>query len=165
MPKEKYTVEVIEPCLEIDEHLDLLEKGWSIQKWGWLFIISISVAGAIGLFGEGILSDRTVSAGNSKAAYQHFLRHEAETKIFIESSNHISSISLPEEYLKNFRIVRFIPEPLNNNTVNNTVKYNFLPAENHIVTVYLVSKGFGSVQGALTINEAENLQLNNFIYP
>lgn len=39
MQRQKHTVEVINPDLEIDEQLDLHEKGWVIQKVGWTIII------------------------------------------------------------------------------------------------------------------------------
>jgi hypothetical protein len=165
MQKNKYTVEVVDPCLEIDEYLPLQEKGWALQKWGWIFIISIMVAGALGLFGGGILSKQSISSGNSKGEYERFWRYEVEMKVLIESKDHIASISFPEQYLKKFRIVRFVPEPENNNTINNAVRYNFLPSENHTVSIYMISKDYGPIKGPLTVNERDNLNINHFIYP
>ena len=165
MEKRKHTVEVIAPCLEIDEHLVLQERGWALQRFGWLFIIGVMIAGGLGLFGEGVLSSRTLKDGNSSIAYERFLRYETEMKIVVQSKDHIASISFPEQYLKKFRIVRIVPEAVNNNTIHNSVKYNFLPAENHLITVYLVPKDYGTIAGVMKINEKENFAVNQFIYP
>jgi hypothetical protein len=86
-------------------------------------------------------------------------------KILVESKDHIASISFPDEYLKKFRIVRFVPEPTNNNTIHRSIKYNFLPAENHIVSVYVIAKDYGSAAGVMKINEKETFTINQFIYP
>ena len=165
MDKHKHTVEVIDPCLEIDEHLALQEKGWALQKFGWFFIIAVMIAGSLGLFGEGVLSSRTLKDGNSSIEFDRFFRYETEMKILVQSKDHIASISFPDQYLKNFRIVRIVPEPVNNNTVQNSIKFNFLPAENRLTTVYLVPKDYGTVAGVMKINEKENFTLNQFIYP
>jgi hypothetical protein len=165
MGKNKQSVEIVAPCLEIDEHLELQKKGWAIQKFGWFFIISIMVAGGLGLFGDGVLSSHSLNSGNSSINYQRFYRYETEMKILVESKDHIASISFPDEYLKKFRIVRFVPEPTNNNTIHRSIKYNFLPAENHIVSVYVIAKDYGSAAGVMKINEKETFTINQFIYP
>jgi hypothetical protein len=165
MQTNKHTVEVIHPDLEIDEHLPLQESGWVVQRFGWIFIVSVMVAGGLGLFGEGILSKRKVTAGSSKAEYEHYFRYETEMKMLVQSPKHIGSISLSQEYLKKFRIVRFVPEPVDNNTLNNEVRYNFLPAENHIVSIYMISKDYGSISGTMKVNETDKINLHHFIYP
>lgn len=165
MQKNKQVVEVVEPCLEIDEQLDLQKKGWVLQRVGWIFILCVMIAGGLGLFGEGILSGKTVSSGNSRVNYERFFRYEVEMKVLVESSHHIASVSFPQEYLKNFNIVRFVPEPANNSTINNTISFNFLPADNHIVSIYMIPKGYGGISGTMKINGAEVIQLDHFIYP
>lgn len=165
MPEPKHTVEVIKPGFKIDEQLALQEKGWIIQRIGWLIIIAIMIAGGLGLFGSGWLSKKTSSSGNIKAEFERFYRYETEMKVLVESGEHISSISFPQQYLKDFRIIHFVPDPANNNTTGNEVKYNFLPHENKIVTVYLVPKHYGSLSGAMKVNERTIINLNHFIFP
>jgi hypothetical protein len=165
MPQKNGTVETVETSLEIDEVLPLQEKGWVWQRIGWGLILAIMLAGGLGLFGEGLLSEKTATAGNSEVQYEQFFRYEVEMKVLVQSKDHISSISFPGQYLKNFRIVRFVPEPANNNSTNGTVKYNFLPSENNIVSIYMVTKGYGSIGGTMKVNEKDNFQLNHFIFP
>lgn len=165
MQRQKHTVEVLNPDLEIDEQLDLHEKGWVIQKVGWTIIITVMIAGGAGIFGNGFLSNQTSISGYIKADYERFFRYETEMKVLVESTNHISSISFSQQYLKDFRIVRFVPEPFNNNTTKKEVRYNFLPGENHIVSVYLIPKDYGRIGGIMKVNETNNINLNHFIYP
>jgi hypothetical protein len=74
-------------------------------------------------------------------------------------------MSFPQQYLKDFRIIHFVPEPVNNNTVGNEVRYNFLAGQNKIVSVYLIPQGFGSVKGSMNVNETTVLNLDHFIFP
>lgn len=165
MPSQKNTVEAVEPEFEIDEHIDLQEKGWVIQRIGWIMIIAVMIAGGLGLFGSGWISNQTSSVGNIKAEFERFFRYETEMKILVESGEHISSISFPQQYLKDFRIIHFVPEPENNNTSDNEVKYNFLAGQNKIVSVYLVPKTYGSIKGSMEVNETTVLNLDHFIFP
>ena len=165
MPKNKPSVEVIQTDLQIEEDLDLQEKGWVVQRFGWIFIIAVMVAGGAGLFGEGVFSKRTLTAGNSKAEFERFFRYETEMKVLVESSGHIASISFDAQYLKNFRILYFVPEPFNNNTLNNQVRFNFLPGQNRIVSIYMIPKDYGSISGTMKVNEKESFNLHHFIYP
>jgi hypothetical protein len=165
MPRQRNTVEIVEPEFEIDEQLELQEKGWVIQRVGWIMIIAVMIAGALGLFGNGWISNQTSSSGNVKAEFERFFRYETEMKVLVESSDHISSISFPQKYLKDFRIIHFVPEPFNNNTTGNEVRYNFLKGQNKIVSVYLVPKSYGSIDGSLKVNETIVLNLDHFIFP
>ena len=165
MPTQKNTVEAIEPEFKIDEHIDLQEKGWVIQRIGWIMIIAVMIAGGLGLFGSGWISKQTSSSGNIRAEFERFFRYETEMKILVESGDHISSISFPQQYLKDFRIIHFVPEPVNNNTSGNEVRYNFLAGQNKIVSVYLVPKTYGSINGSIKVNETSVLNLDHFIFP
>ena len=55
MEKRKHTVEVIKTDLEINEELDLHEKGWKFQRIGWIFIFLLVALSAFGFFGDGLV--------------------------------------------------------------------------------------------------------------
>lgn len=165
MPRQKHTIEEVKTTLQLDERLDLHEKGWVIQRVGWVIIFAIMAAGLLGLFGEGAFSQKTVYNGATKVEYERFFRYETEMKIKIESPAHISSISIPQEYLKDFEIVRFEPEPFSNNTSQHEVIYNFLPGQNLILSIYLIPKAYGAIHGVMKVNGTSNFNLNHFIFP
>lgn len=165
MPQQKHSIEEVKHNLELNEHLSLHKKGWVIQTIGWIIIITIMVAGALGVFGGGILSKQRPSSGYIETEFERFFRYESEMKILIESGEHISNISLPQQYISSFRIVRFEPQPINNNTSGSDVVFNFLPANNRLVTIYLVPKAYGNISGTMKVNGTNNIVLHHFIYP
>jgi hypothetical protein len=165
MPRKKHSVEVIKPDLQLKEEQDLHEKGWVIQRVGWVIMFAIVLAGALGLFGEGLISKQKSSNEAVSVEFERFFRYEAEMDIRIQSSEHIASVTLPQQYIKNFRTLRFEPEPENTTTINDGVVYNFLPGNNRILTIYLDPKSYGTISGTLKVNGTSNFNLNHFIYP
>ena len=166
MPVRKHSVETGKSSLQIDESLSLHRTGWIVQRIGWVIIVMIMIAGLLGLFGEGMLSKTEPASGGIKATYERFFRFEAEMKIVVESSgDHISNISFSQSYLKNFKILRFIPEPEGNNTSSGEVIYNFLPAQNRLVTIYLTPTNQGGISGDMKVNRSNVISLHHFIYP
>lgn len=166
MSREKRSVEHAAHSLEMEEDIRLHEKGWIVQRIGWVFILTVMVAGAIGVFGSGFVSKETPQAGSFKVKYDRYYRYETEMKIEIQSaSEHISTLSFPQDYLKNFRLIRFIPDPLHNHTENQEVVYNFPPSANRTVTLYVIAEDFGAINGNMKINGQNNIALNHFLYP
>ena len=166
MSRQKHSVELAKHSLEMEENLPLHEKGWVIQRIGWAFILMVMVAGAIGVFGSGFISKETPQAGSFSVKYDRYYRYEAEMKIEIRSNGtHISHISLPQDYLSNFRLIRFVPEPISNHTENRDVVYNFSPSANQTVTLYVVAENFGTIKGVMKINNQQHISLHHFLYP
>lgn len=165
MAKSKHAVETTETSLTIEEHLKWQERGWMVQRFGWVLIFLIPVLGLLGLFGDGLLSDQKIVSGPLTTEYEKFARYEKEMTFVMKSAEpHIASIALPQAYLKNFKIVRIIPEPEGNTSVNGQVVYRFNPAANKIVTLYASPKQTGSISGTLTVNN-HSIPLHHFIYP
>ena len=165
MATKKHSVEVIKPELEIDEQLPLHETGWKVQRVGWVLIVLIPVLGALGLFGEGVLSSRESTAGPYTTHYDKFYRFEKEMQIEARStSESIAQISLPQEYIRNFRIVRIIPEPERNSAEQDQVVFHFAGSDNKLVSIYAVPERFGSISGTFMVNN-QSFPLYHFIYP
>lgn len=165
MRSTKHSVEVIKHPLDLDEQLPLHEKGWVIQRVGWVVMLAVVVAGMLGLFGEGLLSSHKISANGTQVEYDRYFRYETEMRIRLQSGIHVSTLALPQDYLRNFRIVRFVPEPTDNHTNESEVVYDFHPASNRIVTIYLVPKEYGKISGTLKVNGTQQFPLSHFIYP
>jgi hypothetical protein len=87
-------------------------------------------------------------------------------QILVESSAEpITNISFPQAYLKNFRLLHFVPEPLFNQSTPADVIYHFQGGQNRIISVYLVPKNYGSFKGVMRVNSKHNINLEHFIYP
>jgi hypothetical protein len=161
----KSNVEKAVSTLQIKEDIPLHEKGWIVQRLGWILILGVMAAGLLGLFGQGLLSKQKVSSGNINAEYQRFFRYETEMQVALHSPQHISTILLPQQYLEKFSKIMFIPEPSSTMTISGGVLYNFPPSDNHSVSIFLTPQDWGSIDGALQVNNVSNIPLHHFIYP
>ena len=156
----------IRSSLEIDESINLHRTGWIVQRIGWVIIIGIMAAGLMGLFGEGPISRAHPLTGGIETTYERFFRFESEMKIVIRSSGeHISNITFSQHYLKNFKILRFIPEPENNTTTTDKIIYNFLPGQNELVSIYITPTSYGTIKGTMHVNDVNTFTLHHFIFP
>lgn len=165
MATSKHTVETIKPQLQIDEQLPLHEKGWKVQRVGWVLILFVPVLAALGLFGEGLLSSRQLTSRSITARFDRFYRYEKEMKIEVRSTTeHIAYIAMPQQYIKNFRIVRIIPEPQVHKAVQDKVVFQFEGTDNKQVSIYAVPESYGSIKGTLDVNN-NAFPLHHFIYP
>ena len=166
MPKQKHTVEVVKTDLEIDEDLDLHEKGWKVQRVGWVFIFALVILASFGFFGDGLVSKKKLSAGNIQVEYDRFHRHEArmDVKFDVNHSDSNSTISFNNQYLKNFKIESIMPEPKEVKIANDHVNYLFNAQGHSNIVFYLIPQQLGSINGIIQVN-GNQFDLSHFIYP
>lgn len=166
MSAKKTRVERINHSLELDESIDLHEKGWKVQRVAWVFIIAFVLLAALGLFGNGPLSIIKSSQKDISIEYHRFLRRNAEMEIKFESmgNSSIDSVTIPQQYLKNFKLEQIVPEPEHTRTSKGNIIYTFDAEDDNSVVIYLTSKKTGSVDGLWLVN-SNNFQLSHFIYP
>jgi len=159
-------IEEIKPELEIDEQLSLHKKGWVVQRMGWVLIVfMLPVLGALGLFGEGPLSQKKEIKGAYETEYERFYRYEKEMQVLISSpTSHVAEIALPQQYLKNFRVVRIIPEPEHRLAIGPNIVFQFGGNSNRLVTIYAVPQTYGSISGIMAINN-QPITLHHYIFP
>ena len=165
MPAKRQKIETVKHDLDIDEELLWHEKGWDIQRVGQIMVVLVILAGALGIFGEGLFSKTNTRNGTVNVEYERFFRYQTEMKILVKSKEHISTISFPQTYLKKFKLIRFMPEPESNSTTAREIVYSFLPEENHIVSIYLETENYGNISGLVKINGKDSIPLQHYIYP
>jgi hypothetical protein len=113
------------------------KKGWIVQRLGWVLLFGFILFAVFGLFGEGPLSKRTIITGNIKTKYERFGRHEHETPIEFEStSENITSVAVPQQYLKEFKLSKVVPEPESQTSSEGYINYAFKGSSNYNVTLY-----------------------------
>src|SRR5690606_17507075 len=167
MGKRKHTIEVIKTDLEINEELDLHEKGWKFQRVGWIFIFLLVALSAFGYFGDGLASKTTENNTQANIEYDRFYRREArmEMKIdLLQSMNKSVDIAFPNNYIKNFRIESILPEPAIIKVENNQVHYIFDGEGSMNIVFYLIPQKAGNISGFIRISENQ-FPINHFIYP
>lgn len=162
---DKQQVEVIKHPIPVEEALELHKKGWVIQRVGWVLIFLFVLSALLGVFGEGPLSSKAISVGDIKASYDRFGRFEHETALKFESTGvDISSISIPQEYLNDFKISKIVPEPDDPVASGGYIHYTFRGQGNRQITFYLAPIAFGNSKGIIKVNN-HIISLTQTIYP
>jgi hypothetical protein len=167
MPKNN-SVERVKTDLEIDEHLPMHEQGWKAQLIGLYLIFALVLTAAFGLYGDGLLSTKTLQQSDARVEFQQFYRFEARMELKLELNNSDNAkgmiASFPTAYLENFQVESILPEPEKNIVKEGHVQYVFNGSGNIIVTFFLIPRKVGKIDGSIQVNN--NLfQLNHFIFP
>lgn len=162
----KNKIERIKHTLELDEKIDMHIKGWQVQRVGWVLVLAIMLAAALGVFGHGILSKKVVQLENAQATYERFFRYEAEMEIRFSVADGAAptQVYFSQDYLKNMRIEQIVPEPKESFTRSGSVFFVFGEDTPREVSFYLMAEKVGTIQGEVGINNA-NFHLSQFIYP
>jgi hypothetical protein len=159
--------ESVKTDLEIEEDLPLHEKGWRVQRGGWIFIFVLTVAAAFGVFGDGLASKKTLRDDGTLVEYDRFYRHEArmELKIHLENSgSDTAHVSFTNNYLKDFKIESILPEPGSSRVQGGRVHYFFDGNGPMDITFYCTPRAFGTTDGRIGIGNKE-YPISHFIYP
>lgn len=165
MSAKKHSVETAKHDLELDEDIGLHERGWRWQKLGWGLLILLVIAGALGAFGEGILSTRKPSSNGITLRYDRFFRYQHEMQVLVQSQvGFIHTISLPQQYLEKMLLVRMVPEPIDNVAQGDRVTFRFV-GTHKIISIYEQPEDAGSIDGLLLVNDSARFLLSHFIYP
>lgn len=167
MTPKKSVEDVVNPDIEIEEHLSLQKKGWIAQRMGLCIMLAFVLLALLGLFGDGVLSKETTTVENVTLEYERFYRHEAsmELKVAVaESKAEEVDIAFPTDYLKNFEIRSILPEPKSNRIEQSKVHYLFDARGKVNIVYYLTPRQSGAITGAIEVNDAI-FSVNHFIYP
>jgi hypothetical protein len=151
--------------LPIDDEISLHRKGWVIQRIGWILMFAFLIAAILGLFGEGPLSSKKIQAGNISVEYERFCRYEHGMEIRLQSAGeNISKVSIPQTYLKSFRLGTIVPEPEKQIATAGSIQYQFEGSQNNIVSFYLSPIERKTVEGMFQVND-HPVTIKQTIYP
>jgi hypothetical protein len=149
----------------VEDDISLHRKGWIVQRIGWVLIFGFLIAAILGLFGEGPLSQKKLQAGNISIEYERFCRYEHGMEMSLASgAENISTVSIPQEYLKSFRITEIVPEPEKQVAVADHIQYLFAGSQNSIITFYLSPVQRKTVEGIFQVNN-NPFTIKQTIYP
>lgn len=166
MTRSKHKVEVVQTELEIEEELELQEKGWVVQKIGWLLVLVFLILAALGMFGDGVISKSTLQSGNNTIDYERYFRYEAvmELRLDMNTDGDSAVVSFPNQYVKNFEIESIVPEPEKTIFEGDRVHYIFNGKGHMNAVFYMVPQEVGAVSGQMMVNKT-GFQLSHFIFP
>lgn len=159
-------VERVKTSLQINEDIDLHVTGWVVQRIGWAVMLTILILSALGLFGNGVLSDRKVAKKGISVAYQRFCRYETETEMEItaQAAGRMIEVILPAAFVEMYNIKSVQPEPETQRIKNGSAVYAFGAEGTGRITIFLSPRKQGDVHPVITVNDTD-FELSAFIYP
>jgi hypothetical protein len=159
--------------LEIDHDMDFQRKEWSVERWGWVFMALLAIAGLLGLFGQGPLSQTTVENGPVQIEYGRFERLLAPVQWNIQLNqeavkNGEARVRVDESLLNQYDILHISPQPDREDLSPDYITFVFKspqPGQKMSINFNLESTKPGKVSGQVGLENGPMLILNQFIYP
>ena len=159
--------------LQIDEDMEFQRRSWIVQRIGWAICALIILLAALGLFGDGILSN--VQAGEQEGPlwleYPRFERFEDEFQIKVHANEGAAEgeirIQLDQNYLDGVEVNSISPEPDTELIDTNGITYVFKTNGNSPFTAhfYVIARKAGSLSGRFRLQNGETVGFSQFIYP
>jgi hypothetical protein len=152
--------------LQLNEDIGLHIKGWKIQRIAWIVIIILLVLAALGLFGTGPLSHRTVSKNGDTLKYEHFGRFQSQTELefTVNKENGVTQVVFPQAYIDNFQIERITPLPEKTEMLHRSIVYTFDITDRGKIIFYMIPQTNGTIKGTVAVNNIV-FDLLQYIYP
>jgi len=145
---------------------------WRGQRVGWVVLGLFIVAGALGLFGGGLLGRAEIGAGRLAVDYPRFARVAVVTEMRLRirpaPGATVVRLRLPEAYVDRMEVERLSPEPMESELGDGWITYLFpvvVGAREGLVTVHFKPARAGVVEGAAALDGEAPLPLRHFIYP
>ena len=164
----KSRIERINAPLQLDEDIDLHVTGWLVQRVGWCVMFVFLVLAALGFFGDGWLSDKSVAVNGTTISYEHFLRRENDTvmEIIAEAVDGNIQLSIGPDFTRTYEIESIFPEPAEQIMRNNDTVFIFPATGRGQITLFLkVRKQMvGSARTSLRVNQSD-FTLSHYVFP
>lgn len=142
------------------------------ERTGWLIMGMILVAAALGLFGNGLLSQTVLEKDQFRMVYDRFLHFGDLTSLTIEIPPHRSdagviAVAFSNSYLHNFRIEKIVPDPESTAHGEETLFWFTATNTGEPVTVQirLEPQKVGSMEGKIFVNGEMGYTFQQFVYP
>lgn len=147
-------------------------REWAMQRVGWVIIAAIVVLALAGLFGDGPLSDASVSSREAGSiAYERYTRDGARTTLTITPSatalqGNVVRVAIPSAYLQSFSVEEITPEPTQARMSGEDVIYEFtICGAGSSISLLLMPEKAGRHGAQIVIGSAEPLAFSQFTYP
>lgn len=153
----------------IPEDMRLQRLGRIAERIGWLAMAAIVLAALLGLFSDGMLSQRRIVAGDLVLEQQRFGRVERDSAMTLTLPPHTDTAPLTVDIdgtiLAAMSVESIEPRPLASQPLASGVRYSFAgSAEGGALRLDLRPRRPGTVRGSLSVAE-QRLDFYQFVYP
>lgn len=156
----------MEKKLEFEDRIKLHKIGWVGQNILWVILFSFVILASLGLFGDGILSYKTLENNNIKVDYEQYLRvgNPKDIKIAIEKNTENINVSFPNIYINAIKMENISPQPLKTTVEGGKTVYQFEIQAPVVITFSINPAKTGKLKGEMQILNT-TFQLSHFVYP
>ena len=160
------SIERVRTSLQIEEGIDLHITSWIVQRIGWSIMFGVLLAAALGVFGNGVLSEARVSANGASLSYERFCRYENNTALELEAPDKSGSliVRFNPEFSSVFKVEEINPEPTGQK-IQDGARVDFFQVQGHgHITYYVSPRAQGSTHYEMQVN-GTSFQLTQYVYP
>ena len=154
----------------LNQPLNFQRHEWLVQRIGWVLMLLIILAGALGLFGNGPLAQRSLSNNALQLDFEWLARRDAPTTWKVRPRtapvDGVYRVALDANWGQYFRINAIQPVPDSTRIANGRWIYEFTARAGDAPIVFHVEpQRLGTLAGSIQLNDAPPLELTQFIYP
>jgi hypothetical protein len=160
--------------LQVNEDMEFQRRSWVVQRIGWAISTLVILLAALGLFGDGILSN--AKAGHEEGAlwleYPRFERFEDEFQLKVHANEGAIAegeirIQLDQNYLDSVEVSSVSPEPDSELIDANGITYVYKTNGSSPFTAhfYVIPRKAGPLSGTFQLQNGYPVRFSQFIYP
>jgi hypothetical protein len=161
--------------LQINEDMEFQRHSWIVQRIGWAIFALVILLAALGLFGDGVLSD--AQAGQKEGAlwmeYPRFARFQGEFRIMVHTEEGIATageigIQLNKGYLQSVEVNSISPAPDREIKDADWITYVFKINDGSppfTAYFYVTPRKAGPLSGTFQLQNGNAVSFSQFIYP
>lgn len=157
----------------VGENASFQRREWQVDRVGWALMALTMVAGLLGLWGSGMVSDATATGGRLSVDYERFVRKLGESTLTARipagsAEQGLVRLAIDQQYLTGNEVESVIPEPDSVTARNGRFVYEFAVADDQALTVRFDLRptvGAGIRTATIDSGSGARARFWQFIYP
>lgn len=153
----------------LNEPLPFQRREWRVQRLGWVLMALSILAGALGLFGDGPLAERTRSSAALQIDFDWLARRDAQTtwKVWprTQPTDGLYRVGLDANWAQNYRISSVQPQPKTARLMDGLWIYEFEARGNAPIVFNVEPMRLGRLEGSVRLDGGPAVAVSQFIYP
>lgn len=160
----KSRFEPVEHSLEMDEALHVHARERPARLLAGLLILTMVILSALGLFGDGKLSEAELQTKSATLQYQRVLRYGKEATLQLEIRSGTAEVTIPTSYFSYFKQDEVVPAAATTRVTNDGTTYAFDADPPLTVRFYFIPEEAGFANAELRVN-GDSLRVRHVVLP
>ena len=154
----------------VREHMVFQGRTWIVQRIGWLVLAGIAIAALLGLFGGGVLSNRTAANAAMTVEYEHFQRVTRLVRFefrLAPAATAERTLHLGRSFQENYEISSIAPQPSHSVAARDGLDLTFATsnAAASRITIWARPRAYGRLSIDARTDGGAPVTFNVLVYP